>query len=101
LRALLFAGATAVTADEPLIYVTETYPPYNFSDNNILRGIAVGLLVVASQQTTAPVQRSQIRLMPWARSYRMTLKNPKPCTALNHPYPRAGKTFQMGRTHCR
>jgi polar amino acid transport system substrate-binding protein len=76
LLALLFAGATAVTADESLIYVTETYPPYNFSDNKILCGIAFGLLVVASQQTTAPIQPSQIRLMPWARSYRTARKNP-------------------------
>ena len=72
----LLSCAGAVSADEPLHYVTETYPPYNFSDNNILRGIAVDLLVLASQQTTAPVQRSQIRLMPWARSYRTTLKTP-------------------------
>lgn len=73
---LLLGCAGAVTADEPLHYVTEAYPPYNFSDNNILRGIAVDLLVLASQQTTAPIQRSQIRLMPWARSYRTTLKTP-------------------------
>lgn len=72
----LLSCAGAVTADEPLHYVTEAYPPYNFSDNNILRGIAVDLLVLASQQTTAPVQRSQIRLMPWARSYRTALKTP-------------------------
>lgn len=72
----LLSCTGAVAADEPLQYVTEAYPPYNFSDNNILRGIAVDLLVLASQQTTAPVQRSQIRLMPWARSYRTTLKRP-------------------------
>ena len=73
---LLLGCAGAVTADEPLTYFTETYPPYNFSDNNILRGIAVDLLVLASQQTAQPVQRSQIRLMPWARSYRTVLKKP-------------------------
>jgi polar amino acid transport system substrate-binding protein len=73
---MLLSCAGAVTAEQPLTYVTEAYPPYNFSDNNILRGIAVDLLVLASQQTTAPVQRSQIRLMPWARSYRTALKTP-------------------------
>ncbi|MBX9756978.1 MAG: transporter substrate-binding domain-containing protein [Pseudomonadaceae bacterium] len=71
---LLLSGTAQVTADEPLTYLTEAYPPYNFSDNNILRGIAVDLLVLASQQTEQPVQRSQIRLMPWARSYRTVLK---------------------------
>lgn len=73
---MLLSCAGAATAEQPLTYVTEAYPPYNFSDNNILRGIAVDLLVLASQKTTAPVQRSQIRLMPWARSYRTTLKTP-------------------------
>lgn len=76
LLAVLLSCASAVTAAEPLSYVTEAYPPYNYSDNNILRGIAVDLLVLASQQTSAPVQRSQIRLMPWARSYRTALKSP-------------------------
>jgi len=75
---LLFSGTAQVAADEPLTYLTEAYPPYNFSDNNILRGIAVDLLVLASQQTAQPVQRSQIRLLPWARSYRTVLKK------LNH-----------------
>lgn len=76
LLVMLLSCASTVTAEQPLTYVTEAYPPYNFSDNNILRGIAVDLLVLASQQTTAPVQRSQIRLMPWARSYRTALKTP-------------------------
>lgn len=73
---LLLCCTAKVTADERLTYLTEAYPPYNFSDNNIMRGIAVDLLVLASQQTEQPVQRSQIRLMPWARSYRTVLKSP-------------------------
>jgi polar amino acid transport system substrate-binding protein len=73
---LLLLAGTQASAAEPLTYVTEAYPPYNFSDHNILRGIAVDLLIVASQQTATPVLRSQIRLMPWARSYRDALKTP-------------------------
>lgn len=66
----------ALKADEPLSFITEAYPPYNFSDDNILRGIAVDLLVIASQDTAQPVQRGQIRLMPWARGYRTVLSTP-------------------------
>lgn len=73
---LLLSGANKAVADPPLTYLTEAYPPYNFSDNNILRGIAVDLLVLASQQTEQPVLRNQIRLLPWARSYRTVLKMP-------------------------
>lgn len=76
LALLLFGCGLQVSADEQLSYFTEAYPPYNYSESNILRGIAVDLLVLASQQTAQPVQRSQIRLMPWARSYRTVLKTP-------------------------
>lgn len=73
---LLLGSPLALKADEPLSFITEAYPPYNFSDDNILRGIAVDLLVIASQDTAQPVQRGQIRLMPWARGYRTVLSTP-------------------------
>lgn len=73
---LLLGSSLALKADEPLSFITEAYPPYNFSDDNILRGIAVDLLVIASQDTAQPVQRGQIRLMPWARAYRTALSTP-------------------------
>ena len=69
----LLVGTSHTSMAGPLSFITEAYPPYNFSDDNILRGIAVDLLVIASQQTPQPVQRSQIRLMPWARGYRTVL----------------------------
>lgn len=73
---LLLGSPLALKADELLSFITEAYPPYNFSDDNILRGIAVDLLVIASQDTAQPVQRGQIRLMPWARGYRTVLSTP-------------------------
>ena len=73
---LLLTGALRVSADEPLIFFTEAYPPYNYADDNILRGIAVDMLVIASLDTAQPVQRAQIRLQPWARAYRTTLSTP-------------------------
>lgn len=73
---LLLGTSLNATASEPLTFITEAYPPYNFRDDNILRGIAVDLLVIASQNTEQPVQRGQIRLMPWARAYRTTLDTP-------------------------
>ncbi len=69
----LLVGTPHTSMAGPLSFITEAYPPYNFSDDNILRGIAVDLLVIASQQTPQPVQRSQIHLMPWARGYRTVL----------------------------
>ncbi len=76
LLALLLGASLRATAGQPLMFITEAYPPYNFSDDNILRGIAVDLLVIASLNTEQPVQRGQIRLMPWARAYRTVLNTP-------------------------
>src|SRR3990167_9601455 len=45
---LLLNTSLQAKADGPLMFITEAYPPYNFSDDNILRGIAVDLLVIAS-----------------------------------------------------
>lgn len=73
---LLFNTSIQAKADGPLMFITEAYPPYNFSDDNILRGIAVDLLVIASLNTEQPVHRGQIRLMPWARAYNTTLNTP-------------------------
>lgn len=73
--------AFQVQAEEaPLQYLTEAYPPYNYSDDSILRGIAVDLLVIATLDSAHPVKRSQIRLQPWPRAYRTVLT--KPNTAL-------------------
>ena len=72
----LLVGTSHTSMAGPLSFITEAYPPYNFSDDNILRGIAVDLLVIASQDTAQPVQRGQIRLMPWARGYRTVLSTP-------------------------
>ena len=63
LLALLLGASLRATAGQPLMFITEAYPP-----DNILRGIAVDLLVIASLNTEQPVQRGQIRLMPWARA---------------------------------
>lgn len=75
---LLLCLGLPVSAEQPapLSYLTEAYPPYNYSDDNILRGIAVDLLISATQHTSKPVTRSQIRLQPWPRAYRTALSKP-------------------------
>ena len=40
LLALLLGASLRATAGQPLMFITEAYPPYNFSDDNILRGDA-------------------------------------------------------------
>ena len=59
-----------------LTYLSEEYPPYNFSEEGLVKGIAVDLLIAASDEANERVMGSDIALQPWARAYRSTLIKP-------------------------
>ncbi|MGF1756230.1 transporter substrate-binding domain-containing protein [Vibrio makurazakiensis] len=59
-----------------LTYLTEEYPPYNFSESGQLKGIAVDLLIKASEEVGEAIKEDDIALQPWARAYRSTLIRP-------------------------
>ncbi|MCX4029832.1 transporter substrate-binding domain-containing protein [Endozoicomonas sp. SM1973] len=61
---------------DKLTFITESYPPYNFENSGILRGISVDLLVAAAQKVSQPVTRNKIKLYPWARGYRNAVDGP-------------------------
>ncbi|MCL9782703.1 ABC transporter substrate-binding protein [Vibrio sp. S4M6] len=55
-----------------LIFVTEDYPPLNYKDDNgHLTGLAVEVLLGAAKQANSALTASDIKLLPWARGYRM------------------------------
>ncbi|MEZ8823722.1 substrate-binding periplasmic protein [Vibrio amylolyticus] len=56
-----------------LSYYTEEYPPYNYTVDGEVTGIAVDLLLKASQVAESPVKAANIDVKPWARAYRYTL----------------------------
>lgn len=60
---------------QTLSYLTEEYPPYNFTEAGELKGIAVDLLVAASAIATQPVTKENISVHPWASAYRAVLIN--------------------------
>ncbi len=51
-------------------FLTEEYPPYNFTEQGRLQGIAVDLLLKASKMAGQPIDRQSIQIQPWARAYR-------------------------------
>ncbi|MCX4029831.1 ABC transporter substrate-binding protein [Endozoicomonas sp. SM1973] len=81
-----YVGGNVVAAEEmtdlikkrfaKLTFITETYPPYNFVEKGILRGIAVDLLISAIQRHTITLKRQSIKVYPWARGYQKLLKGP-------------------------
>ncbi|MGF1694309.1 transporter substrate-binding domain-containing protein [Vibrio lamellibrachiae] len=56
-----------------LSFLTEEYPPYNYTNGDEVKGIAVDLLIEASTIVDSQIQISQINVQPWARAYRSTL----------------------------
>ncbi|WP_222937511.1 substrate-binding periplasmic protein [Spartinivicinus ruber] len=77
LTVLMLVG-NSVKSEElgKLTFITESYPPYNFETEGILKGISVDLLVAATQKVNKPVPRNKIKLYPWARGYRNAVDGP-------------------------
>ena len=61
---------------ESLDFITEEFPPYNYTESGIARGITVDVLLVAAETAGLPLERRDIRSMPWARGYQMARKGP-------------------------
>ena len=79
LASLLLVGTSfAARAQDlkKLTYLTEDFPPYNFQVDGVPQGISVDLLVKALKQAHAGVERRDIHVWPWARSYQMLLHEP-------------------------
>ncbi len=60
-------------------FMTENYPPNNYSENGENKGIFVDILIKISHRMKTPVGQEKIKLLPWARAYRSILKNKKQC----------------------
>ncbi|MCL9781334.1 transporter substrate-binding domain-containing protein [Vibrio sp. S4M6] len=78
LAAILVFNSGALHADhstslDRLTYVTEEYPPYNYTFDNELTGIAVDLLLRASEISGDVIPLSGISVLPWSEGYRAAL----------------------------
>lgn len=82
LMALLLGGWQAGTALaegngwRSLHVYTEEFPPYNYTESGIARGISVDVLLEAAEAAGLPLERKDIRALPWARGYQMVQKGP-------------------------
>lgn len=69
-------GKTYATDFSGLSIVTEDFPPFNHNKNGKVEGTAVDLLLAASKAAGAPIDRKQIKLLTWARGYKMVQDGP-------------------------
>jgi polar amino acid transport system substrate-binding protein len=77
----LFAGLSAEVALAEngwlsLHVYTEEFPPYNYTESGIARGISVDVLLEAAEAAGLPLERKDIRSLPWARGYQLVQKGP-------------------------
>lgn len=59
---------------EDLVFITEEYPPFNFTADETLQGISTDLLVEMLQRLDAKQTRKDIASFSWARGYNLALK---------------------------
>jgi polar amino acid transport system substrate-binding protein len=59
---------------EHLVYITEQFPPFNFQEEGILKGISVDLLDRMLNRMNLDLNRSSIRLLAWGEGYQIALK---------------------------
>ena len=71
---LVCPSALAAGLDD-LILITEEYPPFNFTEDGVRRGIASDILMEILADAGSLRSHKDIASLPWARGYRIALGN--------------------------
>ncbi|WP_237681660.1 substrate-binding periplasmic protein [Agrobacterium vitis] len=75
LSSLVFMTATAM-AQNSVVFTTEDYPPYNFRENGVDKGVGYEQVVMIMKDLSIPYT---IEMMPWARAIAMAETEPMTC----------------------
>ncbi|WP_163832152.1 substrate-binding periplasmic protein [Spartinivicinus ruber] len=74
---LLLTALSALSCPlQKLTYITEDYPPHNYREDGILKGVSVDLLLEALKAINCPIERASIKVLPWTRGYTMIQSQP-------------------------
>lgn len=73
---LLIPSLTAAEELDQLDFITESYPPYNFESDGKVTGIAVDLLLAATENQSS-LNAKKISVFPWPRAYKMATLGPR------------------------
>lgn len=91
---VLCTTTAAVAAPNRVHYMTEENPPYNFSENGKVQGIAVDLLLALTKASGHPLTLADIELLPWARGYKNVQTKPGTCLFSMGRIPQREKKFK-------
>lgn len=74
-------GMTAVQAQalEDIQWLSEEYAPFNYSDDGTPSGISVEILTEMWDRLGLEQDATDIRILPWARGYRIAQDDPTAC----------------------
>lgn len=61
---------------EKFTYLTEEYPPFNYTENGQVNGVSVDILENLFKNLDLPIDRSSIEVSNWTAAYDTTLKTP-------------------------
>jgi ABC-type amino acid transport substrate-binding protein len=75
---LVYSIASALTLED-IKWYTEAYPPYNYEENGVLKGIAVETLVAMWKKAGLNKNVNDISLVPWARGVNKIKTIPGTC----------------------
>ena len=63
-------------AKQELVILTEEFPPYNYTEGGLPKGISTEVLQLVLKDAGFDVPASSFQFMPWARAYNEVLKRP-------------------------
>ncbi|WP_234903360.1 substrate-binding periplasmic protein [Agrobacterium vitis] len=75
LSSMVFMTATAMAQDS-IVFTTEDYPPYNFRENGVDKGVGYEQVEMIMKGLSIPYT---IEMMPWARAIAMAETEPMTC----------------------
>ncbi|MCW4019108.1 MAG: transporter substrate-binding domain-containing protein [Candidatus Bathyarchaeota archaeon] len=61
------------TSPRTLTYFTEQFPPCNYQEDGIVKGIAVDFLTEITDRLGSKVTSDQVQIVPWTEAYQATL----------------------------
>lgn len=76
---------------EPLQLLTESYPPYNYQEDGVLKGISVDLLKAVMEDAGVDYT---MKVQPWARAYGLALNTPGHCVFSTVHTPERDQLFE-------
>jgi len=91
---LLFSHGSNASALNQFTYYTEDYPPYNYLDDQTVKGLAVDLLLEANRHIGSHLERSDLKLLPWPRAYYIAQTKPNSVLFSTARIPAREKLFK-------